>query len=89
MTPEDKLALELRNEIQARVGQWKAEREQLQKATERIIELDALIAFAEDETKMQFRVAPRPQRFDAAPDTGTATDREGRSVNIQEGRLQP
>lgn len=57
-TPEDIVATELRNELQARVNAWKAEREQLTKAAARIAELDALIAFAEDDKKAEFRVAP-------------------------------
>lgn len=67
-TPEDKIAADLRSEIEARLASWKAERGQLQKAAERMAELDALIAFADDDTKTQFRVAPR----EAQP-TGTET----------------
>lgn len=60
-TPEDKIARSLRNDLEARIGAWKAEREQLLKAQERIVELDALIAFAEDESRQTFKVASRDQ----------------------------
>lgn len=59
-TPADKLAVELRNEIEARIQSWKNERDSLLLAPARIAELDRLIAFAEDPANTQFRVAPRP-----------------------------
>lgn len=59
-TPEEHIAQQLRDELQARIGAWKAEREQLLRASVRIAELDALIALAEDDTKTEFKVAPRP-----------------------------
>lgn len=61
MTPEDRIGKELRAELDARVSAWKAERAQLQKAAERIAELDALIAYAEGEREA-FKVAPRSER---------------------------
>lgn len=60
-TPEEIIARRLRNEIDAQVGAWKAEREQLLRAQERIAELDALIAYAEDESRQTFKVASRDQ----------------------------
>lgn len=60
-TPEDKIARSLRNDLDARIGAWKAEREQLLKAQERLAELEALIAFAEDESRQTFKVASRDQ----------------------------
>jgi len=59
MTPEDVLAKELRGEIDARVSVWKAERAQLQRAVERIAELDALLAIADVDSERQLRVAAR------------------------------
>jgi hypothetical protein len=58
-TPEDKIAAELRIELEARIQAWETERQQLQLASARIAELDALIAFARDDNRTQFRVAPR------------------------------
>lgn len=53
--PEDRIAV---NSLDARLIAWKAERAQLQNAADRIAELDALIAFAEDEERRMFKVAP-------------------------------
>lgn len=60
--PADVVARELRSELEARIASWEAERTQLLKAPARIAELDALIAFAKDDAKTEFRVAPRPTR---------------------------
>jgi len=60
-TPEDLIAIELRTELDARLAAWKTERAQLQNAADRIAELDALIAFAEDESRQTFKVASRDQ----------------------------
>lgn len=57
-TPEDVIAKTLRQELDMRLYAWKAERERLLQAAERIAELDALIAYAEDETRQLFKVAP-------------------------------
>jgi hypothetical protein len=72
-TPADVMARELRNELEARINQWKAERTQLLQAQTRIAELDALIAYAEDGTKTEFRVAPRPVREAIAEQTAEQT----------------
>lgn len=60
--PEDAIATILRESIEERISMWKAERRKLQRATERLAELEALIAFAEDETKQTFKVAPPSSR---------------------------
>lgn len=71
-TPQDVMARELRNELDARVNQWKAERERLLQAPARIAELDALIAYAENDTRTEFPVAPRTRTAPTA-DTEVAT----------------
>lgn len=57
---EDKLAQELRDEVESRIRSWKTERAALLLAQTRIAELDALIAFAETETPT-IKIAPRPR----------------------------
>lgn len=61
-TAEEKIAQELRNELEARINGWKAERAIIIASQGRLAELDALIAAAEDNTKTSFTVAPRPKR---------------------------
>lgn len=68
-TPADQIAQELRNEIEARLNAAKRERDQLAGAAARIAELDAFIAYLEDETRTEFRVAPRPApRLETQPE---------------------
>ncbi len=61
-TPEDTIAQEMRNELEARLAAWKREREQLLIATARIAELDGLIAAAEVEAPV-IKIAPRPKKI--------------------------
>lgn len=61
-TPEDVIARDLGVHLEEKLSLWKAERRRLQGATERIAELDALIAYAEDESKQTFKVAPPSRR---------------------------
>lgn len=55
-TPEDHIAAELRQELDARVITWKAQRAQLIRATTRIAELDGLIAYAEDSARTHISI---------------------------------
>jgi hypothetical protein len=65
MTAEDKLAQDLRDEIEARYRSYKMERATLAAAASRTLELDALIAFIEAPTPT-IKIAPRPAPM-AAP----------------------
>lgn len=58
---DDKIATELRNELEARISSWKNERTALLAAQTRIAELDALLAIADGIGEVT-RIAPKPIR---------------------------
>lgn len=72
VTAEDTLALELRNEMEARLSSWKNERERLILAPLRIAELDELIALAE-KNDATVKVAPRPTKLSAEAESEVRT----------------
>lgn len=59
-TPAERIAQEMRNEMEARLNSAKRERAALADAAQRIVELDALIAYLEDENHTSIPIAPRP-----------------------------
>lgn len=83
MTPENFIAQQLREELNARVNAWKAELSQLEKAQaqSRISELRALIAYADDETKTSYPVAPKERERQPDVPPRNDTDNPGRRRN--------
>lgn len=61
-----KVSTELHRELQARISAWKAEREQLLKAQDRIAELDELIAEAEAHAEPHFEVMEEARKIEEA-----------------------